>query len=605
MTGVSSNMNMSSTNEAGNEVSPPPLQRQRRALVVVDVVESVRLMQQHEDDVIDRWRRFVNDVRQQVLPPCEGRMVKSLGDGMLLEFRTVPQAVGASQALQRLALQLNEGVAPGARIQLRAGLHIADVVIDEIDIFGAGVNLAARLTSLARPGELVLSAAARDALPPALLPALEDLGACYLKHLDTPVRAWRLRSPDTPEAAVLPQAADPGMAVAVLPLRPRRAVRLHRLAGDLLADEIVASLSRSPCLTVISRLSSGAALLRGEGLRAQGERLGAAYLVDGEFDCDGRTLVLDLAMWHAPAASLLWRSHWRVRMDEVLAGEDALVPAAVARICQTLMQRELQGSRSAPLPNLQAHSLLLSGIGLIHRSAASDFVRARELLEQLAERQGRRPHAHAWLGKWHVLRAVQGLSVDPRDDGLRALSCASRALEADPGSALALAMKGHVQGFLLQDLPSAEQWLAQAVAANPNEPLAWIYLAVLRAWQDRGGEGLPLARRALALSPLDPLRYYYDTLFAFVALSADEHALALDAAERSLQAHRLHLSTHRTLAIAAWHLGQHDRARAVVAEMLRIDPGFTASRYRQRYPGGDGERAQANAEVLRACGVPA
>lgn len=168
------------------------VRRARRTIVVADVVESVRLMREHEDDVIDRWRRLVNDVRADVLPKHAGRLVKSLGDGMLLEFEQTPRALAAAFEVQRHVVGLNRALAEDRFIRLRIGLHVAEVVTDELDVYGAGVNLAARLAGVARPGGVAASVEAVDELLPGVDALLEDAGLCYLKHLDEPVQVYHL-----------------------------------------------------------------------------------------------------------------------------------------------------------------------------------------------------------------------------------------------------------------------------------------------------------------------------------------------------------------------------------------------------------------------------
>ena len=160
----------------------PELTRARRAIVVVDVVESVRLMQEDEAGFIDRWRRFVHQVRTEVLPAHEGRLVKSLGDGMLLAFHAVPKAMSA--ALQAQA------AAAACGISLRVGAHVGEVSVDELDMFGAEVNMAARVATLAEPGGIVVTAMFRDELVDGLDARLEDLGPCWLKHVSAPVHAF-------------------------------------------------------------------------------------------------------------------------------------------------------------------------------------------------------------------------------------------------------------------------------------------------------------------------------------------------------------------------------------------------------------------------------
>ena len=168
------------------------MQRARKAVVVVDVVESVRLMQQHEDHVIDCWRRFVDDVATHLLPMHAGRLVKSLGDGMLLDFHRVTDAAAVAMAVHRRIQSISPPADGDARLRLRCGVHVCDVVVDERDIYGAGVNLTARLATLAEPGETVVSQAARDEMVVGLDGQLEDMGECFVKHLDEPVHAFRL-----------------------------------------------------------------------------------------------------------------------------------------------------------------------------------------------------------------------------------------------------------------------------------------------------------------------------------------------------------------------------------------------------------------------------
>lgn len=160
------------------ETAWPELQRTRRAIVVVDVVESVRLMQAHEADVIDRWRRFVAEVRTEVLPKHGGRLVKSLGDGMLVEFQAVPSAAMATLDIQHRAARMNSGRAADDWLWLRAGAHVGGIVADDLDIYGDAVNMAARLAGIALAGQCVCSVEFRDELAPGVHLSVEDLGEC-------------------------------------------------------------------------------------------------------------------------------------------------------------------------------------------------------------------------------------------------------------------------------------------------------------------------------------------------------------------------------------------------------------------------------------------
>ena len=199
--------------------SAQPLARVRRTVVVVDVVESVRLLLSHEEAVIARWCALTRTTTDELLPGHGGRLVKSLGDGMLLEFRDAPQAVATAFALQALCARGNAGLPAEAAMLLRIGVHVCEVIVTELDVFGAGVNLAARLAALGRPGDVVVSAELREQLVPGVHAALEDLGDCFLKHIDQPCRAYRAR----------PVGADPALSARLLGLDSR--ARPHSTSG--------------------------------------------------------------------------------------------------------------------------------------------------------------------------------------------------------------------------------------------------------------------------------------------------------------------------------------------------------------------------------------
>ncbi len=179
------------------EILPPEIEMARvvRTVLVVDVVESVRLMQEDEAGTVQRWRAFVDHVVHRLLPGQDGRLVKSLGDGLMLEFSRVSTAVNVAFAMQDAIAQANRDAEPSRRLHLRIGINVSPLITDEHDVYGHGVNLAARLTTLAGPDEIVVSADVRDQLTPALDAEIEDLGECYVKHVQQPIRAFRVGAP--------------------------------------------------------------------------------------------------------------------------------------------------------------------------------------------------------------------------------------------------------------------------------------------------------------------------------------------------------------------------------------------------------------------------
>ena len=584
----------------------PALQRARRTVVVVDMVESVRLMEANEEDTVRRWQHFVGEVAAEVLPQQHGRLVKSLGDGLLCEFPDVGGAVQSALRMQQLTPVLNEHRPPHEAMNVRIGAHTADVIVDERDVYGSGVNLAARLMTLAGPGEIVVSSEVRDHLVPGLDAEVEDLGECYLKHLQQPVRAYRIgRATEQPGSDIvrLPM-QDLRPTVAVIPWVSRVADALHHGIGDLLADEVIASLSRCADLYVVSRLSTAVFRERAGALDDIRRLLGAGYVVTGAYTLAGQSLRMSVEVTETATARVVWADSLRDDLGAVLSGDCELVSRIIGEVSGAILRRQLERTRTEPLASLESYTLLMAAVSLMHRTAPADFERAHVMLEHLIERNRRHPVPHAWLAKWHVLRVQQGWSADLKRDAALALDNTRRALDDDPHCSLALAVDGFVHCNLLKDFDTAVQRYELAVDVNPNESLAWLFMGTLHAFKGEGESAVAAAERALRLSPLDPLRYFYDSLAASAAASAGLYERAIELARRSMRANRTHTSTYRALAIAQAMSGRLDDAHATAAALLKLEPGFTVSGWLQRAPGAVFPIGKTFAQALRAAGVP-
>lgn len=578
----------------------------RRAVLVVDLVESVRLIQDYEADVIDRWRRFVAEVRTQLVAPRGGRMVRHLGDGMLLEFEDPQLAMGAALDIQQTVQRYNVDREPAQCMYLRVGAHLTDLKVDELDIFGPGVNLVARLAALASPGGIVCSPEFKEALVPRLDAEFEDMGECWVKHLTRPVRAYRASKADaTPHAAVLPQPE------ALATLLPRLAVLdlvtegCVDAMGGLLADELAALLSVNGSVEVLSRMSTRR---RGRSHRDPPlllRHLNAPYGLCGSCTQVGRQVVLRLELLVTQSASVIWSDSLRSSATSLLAAPGAALQPLCSSAMAALQAHESRRARTLPIESLESYALLMGGVTLMHRLSLSDFERGHDLLEAVRERVPRHPDAHAWLAKWHILRAHQGWSEDPVASASRAGDAAQRALDLDPACSLAMTIVGMVQVYFRRRLDEGERLYQQALAANPNDALAWLLKGTLHGFRGEGAAALHDTRRALSLSPLDPMHYYFDALAASAAVSAGEYAEAVRLAERSLRANNQHASTLRVLAIAHSMQGDLATARVVVERMLAIEPGFTVRRFLERAPGADFDIGKTFAAALQRAGVPA
>jgi adenylate cyclase len=578
-----------------------------RTVLFVDLVESVRLMEDNENDAVRRWRQMVGVVEHDILPAHQGRLVKSMGDGLMVEFPGVQPAVRAAFAIQHACASANTGLQSKQHMLLRMGAHVGQLIADEHDIYGRGVNLAARLTTLAGPGEIVVSADVRDQLIPVLDADIEDLGACYVKHVNEPIRAYRV-GPPGPRPVIEPgSAAMPELrpTIAVIPFAARGGEALHQVLGEVLADEIISALSRAADLNVISRLSTTVFRERAASLGEVSGYLNATYVLSGAYLVSGNQFNLSAELADAKAGNVVWAKSLKGQVAGIVNGKDGLIDKAVAGVSAAVMSRELARAQSQPLPTLESYTLLMGAIALMHRLSLRDFDRSKQMLQTLTERAPRQAIPWAWMAKWHVLRVQQGWSDDANLETRLALDCTKRALDADAHCSLALAIDGFVHTNLLKKLDIALDRYERALRVNPNDSLAWLLKGTLHAFKGEGKVALRDTKHALRLSPLDPLRYFYDSLAATAALSAGEYERALELARRSLRTNRTHTSTLRALLISQWQLGQFDESRTTVGELLRLDPTFTMKKWVERSPSTGYEIGKVWFDVLRKAGVPA
>jgi TolB-like protein/class 3 adenylate cyclase/tetratricopeptide (TPR) repeat protein len=582
------------------------LNRGTKVLLVMDVVESVRLMEADEDGFVQRWQQLVQQAEQRILPLHGGRIVKSLGDGLMLEFADAAGCVKAAFALQSFSQLANQGFAADRQMHLRMGGHVAAFVTDKHDIYGTDVNLTARFCTLAGLNEIVVSAELRDLVVAGLDADIEDIGECYLKHVENPVHAYRLAPPgQAPTFFSLP-ADDTELrpTIAVIPFTARTAAEGDSVLGEILAEEIIAALSRSPDLNVISRLSTSVLRGRDASLSTMQSHLHANYVLSGAYRVSGSRLVLVTELVETRSGRAVWGESLKSTVQEVLQGDDKITAEVVSQLGARIVHTEMQRAASRPLPNLESSTLLMGAISLMHRSTRNEFDRVRGMLEYLIDQHRRLPTPRAWLAKWHVLSVTRGLSAGGEQETRRALEQTQRALDVDPACSLALAVEGFVHCHMLKDLDGAAQRYELALAANPNDSLAWLFRGVLHAFKDEGATALSDAEKALQLSPLDPLRYFYDSLAATAALSAKRYELAIELAKKSMRANRVHSSTLRVLTIAQVQIGHTNDAMQTMGLLRALDPTLTVTSYQHRNPSAPYATGKEWATALRVAGLP-
>lgn len=579
----------------------------RRAVVVIDVAESVRIIERPENRGEHAIHSLVQRIRDEVLPAHEGGLVKSTGDGLLLTFDDVPDALLATLSAMGIARQLSAGRDADQQIRLRASIALSDVLIDELDARGAGVNVAYRLNGSAEPGQILLTAEANAQLHPSIDVATEDLGERWLKHLSEPVRCYRVceQAPAVDAQAYGPpseHALHPS--IAVLPFRGDVRGGAEFDIGDLIANELIVALSQVPSLRVVSRLSTTRAARRSGAATQAAQLLGADFVVSGV--CHGGTdhLVVFAEVEDVRRGVVLDRIRVGGDLAALWVNDSPLVAELIEGIGRALLARQVQLSQQCAVPNLPGYTMLLGGIALMHRLGSRDFARAEQLLASLAERWPRLPTPHAWLARWHLFSVIQGWSTDPGRSRKAAYDACQRALELDATSSVALAVAGSVQIQLAQDVDKGIALYEAALAHNPSDSLAWTLLGTAHAFKGEGGMATRATARAVRLSPIDPMHFLYDCHAASAALAAGDPARALLLAERSMRANAQHLSTYRVLALAQALTGDLDAARATVGKLRRLDPAYSVATWLRQSPSAAYEIGRRFASVLADAGLP-
>jgi adenylate cyclase len=568
------------------------------------MAESVRLIDEDEEGVVRRWVAFVDHVEEEILPSREGRLVKSLGDGMLLELPDARSAVSAALAMQQANRERNAGLPPERHVLLRMGLEVGDIFIERHDVFGRGVNRAARLSALAGPGEIVVSAPARDQLTSGIDADIEDLGECYVRNLDAPIRAYRV-GPPGPRPLIRPgrRVGELLPSIAVVPFAAHGPWPEHQILGEVIAEEMIRALTHSPSLHVISRLSTTA--FRGRDMPAGqiGEHLGANYVLSGSYHVCGDKVAIDAELQEARSGRIVWADRVQANLSGVVARDGSPIEEAAARVYAAIVSRELQRARSQPLPNVESYTLLMAAVTLMHRLSLPVFEESYQMLQTVADRASRHAIPQAWMAKWHQLRLQQGWCDDPNREAHYALERTKKALDADSECSLALAIDGiiHTQ---LRRFDVAQERYELAILSNPSDSLAWLLKGTTHAFMGEGQLAVDHTERARRLSPLDPHRYLYDSLAATAYLAANQYDQSLRLAQNSLKANRTHVSTLRAMAIAQWQLGLHEEARATVQEALSLDPSLSIKTYLERSPAAPYQTGREWAEALKQAGVP-
>ena len=583
--------------------------RRLAAILAADVVGYTRLMEADEQGTLARLKSLRREVLQPKAKQHAGRIFKTTGDGVLVEFTSAVDAVKSALEIQRALLAHNAGIAEGQRLALRIGISLGDVIVEGGDLYGNGVNVAVRMQTLAAPGSICISGNVHEHVGNALDIAFDDLGEQNVKNLDRPIRcyrvhAMRLNEPmedPTARAVASPPALPDTPSIAVLPFANLSGAPEQDYFADGITEDIITGLSRLRWLFVIARNSTFAYKGRGVDVRQVARELGVRYILEGSVRAAGRRIRIVGQLIDARTGKHIWAEKYDRDLTDVFAVQDEITNEVVATIEPHLYAEE--GARAAGKPpgSIDAWGLVVRAMGLINKVGRRQNDEAQSLLRQAISVDPGYARAHALLG-WAIWWASLCYWVPETREGYRqAARHAEEGLSCDPGDPWARM----TFGLCLSTAGQHERALAELQAAlelNPSFALGhtaygW---ALLRAGLYDGA--VTETGKALRMSPLDSFAGIYTAIHGLALLGSRRFEEALPHLRRSVAAFAEYSGHYNTLISCCGHLGLVEEAQEFIAARARVGPPLRLSILRQNL--GKFAHCDVFVEGLKKAGVP-
>ncbi|VIO69523.1 hypothetical protein CI1B_27290 [Bradyrhizobium ivorense] len=578
------------------------------AVFAADVEGYSRLMGTDEVGTLKRLteRRAILD---RLIADHRGRIANTAGDSVLAEFGSAVDAVQCAVAAQTALAEANAGLAPDRHVNFRIGVHIGDVMVRAGDLFGDGVNIAARLQTMAEPGSVLISGATYDQVRKVLPMTFMDLGVQQMRNIQEPIRAYQVVAPGDAREMAPTRVADtdspPPMpdkpSIAVLPFENMSGDPDQEYFADGMVEEIITALSRFKWLFVIARNSSFTFKGKAVDVKEVGRRLGVRYVLEGSVRKASGKVRITGQLIDAVTGAHLWANRFERDLTDVFALQDEVTVAVVSAIQPKLLQTEIVMAARRRPENLTAYDLFLRAMQQFYRSTREGLAETMRLAHRALELDPRFGLVAALASAAHMQNVVWGYAVDPQFDKKEAVRLVRLALSIDDDDPDTMALAALTSAFMVGDSESEIEMVDRAVALNPNS---------FRAWSSRGHvyrvAGLPEEavqsfERAIRMSPIDPLLHRTFTGMGFAFIELHRFGEAIVAGKKALRQNPSYSLAHRCLAAAFALLGRDAEAREAAARLLELDPAFTIGAFVAR---GGQSNSKLMVEGLRKAGLP-
>ena len=580
------------------------VQRRLAAILAADVAGYSRLMGANEEGTLARLNTHRHELLEPTIAQHRGRIVKRTGDGFLVEFASVVDATRSAMEMQNGMARRNVGVPGDQRMDIRIGIHIGDVVVDEGDIFGDGVNIAARLESIAEPGGMCISddvfRQVRDKLD---LKDFKDTGEKQLKNIARPVRVHQWcpniapRSASISSGLTLPDKPS----IAVLPFQNMSGDPDQQYFVDGMIDDIITCLSRIKWLFVIARNSSFTYKGRAVDVKQVGRELGVRYVLEGSARKLADRVRIIGQLVDAASGAHVWADRYDRKTDDIFALQDEIALSVVGAIEPSLRRAEVERVKRKRPDSLDAYDLVLRAQPDVDSGMPDRATTALVLLERALELEPNYASAHAFAAMCHHNRFLRaGLHEEDRATSIRH---AQAAIAYGQDDALALTFAGFSIGMDAHDRRSAFTAFDAALAISPSTALTHILGSVVLSWDGQADRAIEWGERGLRLSPFDSWAFAAHGSVMLGHFQHGRYEQAANAAYKAVQSNPGHSINHVLLAASLAKLGQVDAAKAAAARVLELHPTF---RYSRQFSGVDCAPALAAPlnEALRVAELP-
>ncbi len=560
-----------------------PVERRLAAILAADVAGYSRLMGADEEGTHERLKGRLAQVVDPKIKEHRGRTVKNTGDGMLVEFPSVVDAVRCAVELQREMARRNADVPTEGRIEFRVGINLGDVILDHGDIFGDGVNIAARLEALAEPGGICVSRVVRDQVRDKLDFAFEDLGDQRVKNIARPVRVYRVRDRAYPTAEVaspqpLPLPDKPS--IAVLPFANMSSDPEQEYFADGIAEDIITALSRYPSLFVIARNSCFTYKGRAVDVKQVGRELGVRYVLEGSLRKSGNRIRVGTQLVEAETGRHVWAERYDRDLADIFAVQDEITEAVTIAITPAIGDAEQLRAMRRPPESLDAWAAYQRGLWHFSKVTAEDNALAQQFFQQAVDLDDN------FAGGYKGLSALQAHEADYEGRGLpetlrmaealarRAVALDGADAEASSLLAIALRRRGDNEGALAE----AER----ALTISPNLAGAHSARGASLISSGRHRDGIAALERSIRL---DPRRAAVRlNQIALALYFSREYKAAVEAANRAIRSYPNYPNTYRWLAAALGQIGQIEQAKDALQKAIAIAPAAFDMYVRERVP---------------------